>query len=49
MPTLPLLVGWLRRKRMAPARSPTAWSSGTPPWARALAATSSGVPWPTRW
>src|SRR5580704_9006383 len=47
-PTLPLQVGSALRKSLAPAASPTTWSSAAPPAARALAATSSGDPWPKR-
>ena len=48
MPTLPLLVGRALSQPSAAAQSATTLSSGTPPSARTVAATSSGVPWPKR-
>ena len=48
MPTLPLLPGWAFSHSSAASQSATTLSSGTPPCARTLAVTSSGVPWPKR-
>jgi len=48
MPARPLLAGWAFSQASAAAQSATTLSSATPPSARTLAATSSGVPWPKR-
>ena len=48
MPTLPLLEGRAFSQASAAAQSATTVSSAAPPCDRAVAATSSGVPWPKR-